>query len=80
MAKREHNSVRLQSYLGSDRFVQAPASKGVHIEKLSTPYYVKRFLGIARFLLSQPGLAGAASTREFVPHRPQDKELKAEQP
>ncbi len=67
-------------YLGSDRFVQATASKGVHIEKLGTPYYVKRFLGIARFLPSQPGLAGVASTREFVPHRPQGKELKAEQP
>jgi len=67
-------------YLGNDRFLQATRSKGVHIANLGDPYYVKHFLGTARFLPSQPSPVHTSYTGESAPYRRQGKESKAHEP
>ena len=54
-------------YVGNDRFLHAPSKGGkVRIEKLSVPYWNKRFNGARRVIKTQTQLTAATSTGQTV--------------
>lgn len=54
-------------YVGNDRFLHAPSKGGkVRIEKLSVPYWNKRFNGARRVIKPQTQLTAATSTGQTV--------------
>lgn len=54
-------------YVGNDRFLHAPSRGGkVRIEKLSVPYWNKRFNGARRVIKPQTQLTAATSTGQSV--------------